>query len=99
MIGDPNQIRIFGKFNREEVLPEVATDDGLVLSFILTNLFANYESAFFSRSAGILGESEWERVERSVCAAFQRATQEEPYWRGISFRMTEEFVSFLESEC
>ena len=99
MLGDPDQIRIFGAWSRRENIPDRYTDDGLILIFILMNLFTNYESAYYSQRSGILGESEWNRVQIAICSAYEDIVQEKAYWDSVSFRLTEPFNGFIEASC
>ena len=99
IVSDPNQVRLFAAWNRGEGIPARRTEDGMVLGFILDGLFTNYESSFYSREAEVLGDPEWERVARATCNAYQLAADREEYWRSISIRLTDPFVSFMESNC
>jgi len=99
IIASPDQVRVFGSWARREEIPNQQTDDGMLLTLILQNLFTSYESGFYSRDAGILGESEWDRVQRNICYEYQRAISEESYWGIIAPRLSTRFLSYMETDC
>ena len=99
IMSSPDQVRVFGRWARREEIPNQQTDDGMLLTLLLQNLFTSLESGFYSRDAQILGESEWDRVHRSICYEYQRAVGEESYWRIISPRLSSRFLSYMATDC
>lgn len=65
------------------------------LSFLVGNQLTAYENAFFSRRYGIVGDSEWERLEGGVCVHFDRAINTSLWPRFLSA----EFVQYLKNNC
>ena len=96
---DPNQARIFTSYTRGEELPDNGTEDYFILQLIVTDQYTNYESAYLSRKSGILGDSEWQRVMRSACAAYRGTLRHEGFWDMVSFRITDEFANYIELSC
>jgi len=64
----------------------------------LLTQFRNFESAFFSRRYGVIGEEEWGRLDRSICDWDRRANLAQR--RMLLERvMTPQFMDYLASRC
>jgi len=66
--------------------------------FYLGGLWGVYESSFFAREYGILGEQEWGRFQGNACNIYQTALPQE-LWLTMKNLMSEEFSMYIESEC
>jgi hypothetical protein len=68
-------------------------------------LWANYESAYFARERGILGDEEWIRFETAICRAYAADSfawnYKEENWNPtpIAELLTPNFVEFVLEEC
>lgn len=96
---DANQLRIYSEWFQGAEIPEGGTPDGFVLAFIIVGQLSIYESGYYSRTAGILGDSEWDRIERSACGTYRQVTRRDGYWDLISIRLTNEFAQYLQASC
>ena len=65
------------------------------IGLILNNIFGIYETAYFDRTYGFIGESEWTRLEVAICNHFITAKKRkiDPTF------ITEEFRLYLEDNC
>jgi hypothetical protein len=68
------------------------------LNLLITQLFRNYEKAYFAERYDLLGKSEWDRYERSVCLHYDRAQSIGvlQFVRGVT---SDVFAEFLEDTC
>jgi hypothetical protein len=94
----PDHLRVFNGWSQRE-LPDPGSEDSLLLQLILVGQVTNYESAYYSRASGILGDTEWDRVERSLCGVYREAQSSGDLWNGISPRLTNEFSLYVENNC
>jgi len=97
MANNPDLVRIFGDYRSGE-LSNLSEDDLRRLDFVLSAMWAIYESAYYSRTYGTLGESEWGRYSIQVCRQFVQG-KSAGYWKLSSSRLTSEFAEFVESIC
>ena len=62
-----------------------------------------YESAFFSRNRGVLGEDEWARFESAICRNFTidkpMWEPEDTQWGSLARNITPTFRDYVESVC
>ena len=66
-----------------------------MLGLMLNNIFGIYETAYFDKMYGFIGESEWSRLEAGVCVHYLTATS-----RKFNFSyITEEFKGYLGENC
>jgi len=79
-----------------EIDPE--SKEGLSTIFFLLNTLTGLERAYLSYQAGVFGEDEWARVQRSECATWGRI-RETPYQSRVAFRLTDSYVAHLDSTC
>ena len=66
---------------------------------LVANVFNVYEKAYFARGYGVLGESEWSRFQGVICTHYVRTMQNETLSSVMLSVMTEEFMSYLSSNC
>ena len=75
----------------------------LRMQFVAEAKWGVYESAFFSRSRGVLGEDEWIRFEGAICRnlVIDEAMwePEDTQWGSLADNITPMFREFVESEC
>jgi len=83
--------------SRSSNFPALDTPEGFRLRLLLTNDLNAFNIAYLAFSAGILEEVEWERLKRAACGDVERLPED--YKDAIYFRMTDDVVAFLESEC
>jgi len=96
---EPEIFEQFHKMNNGE-LPDIDLDsvERLKTVVFLLNQFTGIERAYLSYKAGVFGEGEWKRVERSACVMWQ-IIQESVYLAPVSFRLTDDYVSHLNMTC
>ena len=73
------------------------------VQFVAEAKWGIYESAFFSRNRGVLGEEEWSRFESAIC---RNLVIDEPMWKpedtqwgSLAENITPMFREFVESGC
>ena len=72
-------------------------EESLRLSFLLMNLFAIYENAFYSERYGVFGEIESKSIQERSCEQFNRVNKQ---GRSILFDFsTTEYIEYLETTC
>lgn len=59
-------------------------------------LFRNYEKAYFSEQAGLIGDEEWARFDRNICGMFELARSA---GLNIDTPLTSEFFQYVTSSC
>jgi len=63
-------------------------------------LWGIYESAFYARERGVLGEDEWQRFEITMCRRFRGGVDwDPPGGREMALVLTPRFVQYVESAC
>ncbi len=93
---DPDSVRVWGAFILGEAA-ELDGDDRMRLNLAVLTIFRLYESAYYSDQYGLLGDSERERFERSICMQFTRARSanvETP----LRDSLTANFLRYVEEE-
>ncbi len=98
IISDPIQTRLFTEYQSGDV-PDITSEDGVRLRFIFLNLWTKYESAYYSREAGILGDNEWERMNRSICSGYSTFEAFPQYWERLLIRLTSDFTDYVVEYC
>jgi hypothetical protein len=98
LISDPEGRELFRAYNRGELPPE-GTDKYTKLHMILLNGWSVHERAYFSRDAEVLGDAEWGRVVRAMCREYEKASEHSGLLSELQSRFSDDFASFLESEC
>ena len=71
-VEDENLERVLGTFYNETTDTLNDSERGTVTAYVAT-LFRNYERAYFSREYDVIGDVEWGRFERLICANSRRA--------------------------
>lgn len=67
-------------------------------------LWGVYESAYFARERGVLGDSEWSRFSSSICGNYQYSNNMNIWASGgrsgnVSQSLTSEFRTYIEHTC
>lgn len=96
VIRDPDVSRLYLAYSNgttEDLEPE----DQFRLQVLLTSLWGVYETAYYSRDYGLLGQSEWSRFETQMC---DHRGLNRPAWDLIVRpRVTEQFAHYVQSTC
>jgi hypothetical protein len=97
-LNDPQIARLFQAFldRRPDGIEGV---DRMRLRQYVANVFQTYEQAYFAKQYGVLGDVEWRRFERQICAAYPRAQVFPDIFETLGFLMTEEFMAFAKASC
>ena len=82
----------FMSFETEDLDPS----DFPRLTNIVQTMFRNWESAWYSRRYGVMGEEEWARVERLLCPGWERSQSADV---GLRSFLTEPFFHYIETNC
>jgi hypothetical protein len=97
-LNDPEIARLFQAFLDRK--PEgIEGIDRVRLRQYVVNIFQIYEQAYFAKQYGVLGDVEWRRFERQICAAYPRAQVFPDFFETLGFLMTEEFMAFAKASC
>lgn len=99
LAADSNLTRLFVEFNSgEEINPDAI--ERQQIAFIIGALWSIYESAFYARDYGTLGESEWTRMEQMMCRQFDNLPARQGFWDGmLQNQLSTEFRIFVEETC
>lgn len=95
MVADPDLRRIFMIYTDEEEVGDLAEEDRIALAMHMGNFFSTMEGAYYSREYGLLGDSEWERVEVGLCQNFKRSQRNE---FDIAY-ISEQFRAYMQDRC
>jgi hypothetical protein len=93
---DPELVRLWTLYVDQELPDDLDRESVLRLSLLAGNIIAAIEDAYFARRYGILGDAEWERMQRSACNQF-RMTNGSRIAREVF--ISPEFEDFLNSAC
>ena len=95
-VQDPELNRIVSLFTEEGA--ELGPDEVLRIAPFVQNIFQLYDAAYFSRRYQVIGESEWARFERNICANYGRSVR-----HGLDEALTgvvsEEFWDYVTTTC
>lgn len=94
---DEKLVKMFAEFNAG-ILPDLNLTERQQLIFVIGSLWSIYESSYFARSYGTLGESEWIRFEQMMCIQFERLTEQNS-WSSLDRILSPEFRSYTEDQC
>ena len=72
--------------------------EGQQFSFYIGGLWGVYESSYYAREYGILGEQEWGRFQGQACIQYQIGLPQ-GFWPRMKNLVSEEFYTYIESEC
>jgi len=93
-ITDPNISQLFMTYRNDGIEALEGTDRGRI-GGLINNVMGIYESAYFSRGYGIIGDEEWDRFQSGACIHYGTATYNE-----LSLRfMTTGFRQYLDANC
>jgi hypothetical protein len=67
-------------------------------SFFIGALWGVYESSYYSKGYGILGEQEWRRFETQACLQYQKGLPQ-GFWPHMRSLVSEEFYTYVETHC
>ena len=71
-IADPELNRVISTLY-DGTTESLTDSERMTVRQYLTVIFRNYERAYFSREYDVIGDEEWERFERLICANSRRA--------------------------
>ena len=97
MLNDPDAVRVWTDFMSGEAA-DLDRIDTMRLNLMLLTLFRSYESAYFNRSYGVLGEEESNRFDRSICEFFALARSADRT-RPLRNTLTEGFFAYMIELC
>ena len=99
LAADSNLTKLFVEFNSgEDINPDAI--ERQQIAFIIGSLWSIYESAFYARDYGTLGESEWSRMEQMMCRQFDNLPARPGFWDGmLQNQLSPEFRIFVEETC
>lgn len=96
VVRDPDVSRLYLAYT-EATTGALNAEDAFRLQVLLTSLWGVYETAFYSRDYGLLGESEWGRFAVQIC---EHRGLNLPVWDDIvAPRITTPFLGFVEESC
>jgi hypothetical protein len=98
LLNDPEMLQLFQAYvdRRPEGIEGV---DRVRLRQLVANQFQIYEQAYLARQYGVLGDVEWRRFERQICAAYPRTQVFPDIFETLGLLMTEEFMAFAKASC
>ena len=91
---DPELTRLYHLFQSDQLAGDLDDESKLRLRLLINNLLGASENAYFARQYGILGDSEWERMERAACTHFRRSNE---IFEAVF--ISSEFSTHLASNC
>ena len=109
-MGEPEYFRIFIKLIKLEY-ESLSEEEQITYIFLAGAKWGVYESAFYARERGILGENEWGRFSDAIC---RNLVFDKPFWDsqdqqlvlsvgkisyGISSGLTPNFKNYVETLC
>lgn len=77
---------------------DLSPADDQKLQFVIGSLWSIYESAFFARNYGTMGESEWIRFERMMCQQYI-SVLDQNYWPRLDLILSLDFREYVEQQC
>lgn len=96
VVRDPDVSRLYLSYS-DGTTQDLDREDQFRLQVLLTSLWGVYETAYYSRDYGLLGEAEWGRFETQMC---DHRGLNPPAWDSIVRpRLTEQFAGYVESTC
>ena len=71
------------------------------LQLLINTLWGIYENAYFLNERGLLGETEWSRFERQICAEYERSVRSGRWdaTPGARYLLTDQFASYAVASC
>ena len=99
LASDPELSRMFARFNEGELSgSELDLTERQQFVLFYSSLWSIYESAYFARNYGTLGESEWSRFELMMCQQFGLSTAQ-GMWPMMDRILSPEFRTYTEENC
>ena len=94
---NPKLTRLFRMFQNGEA-DKFNEIEAQQFNFYIGALWGVYESSYYAKRYGILGEQEWGRFETQACLQYQKGLPQGfwPYMRNL---VSEEFHTYIESHC
>jgi hypothetical protein len=93
---DDRMNRIWQQYHSGEAAA-LSDEETARLGVLLRNTFRTYETAYYRKQYGTLGESEWARFEEMSC--YHRERQTEQLWEQSVGPLTSEFGSYVTDLC
>ena len=94
LMADPSLRNCFSQYQQNGYDSIDNTECGGVF-YLINNIIGTYETAFFDRQYGFIGEAEWSRLSSSACRHYLTAKEHGP---NLNF-ITDDFREFLETNC
>lgn len=96
-LADVDAVRVWESYIREDTAGFDNLDEQR-LNLMLLTIFRTYETAYFSEGYGLIGESEWGRLNRTICGHFERANR---LGRGslLAAVLTTDFIDYMTDLC
>ena len=98
IVSDPELHELFISFTQGKLKDEYSDNEISKISMQVTNFFGIVESAYYSKKYGLMGDSEWGRLEYGVCVQFARFKDNFGADSYPSF-MSKEFIDYLNLTC
>ena len=98
-VTDPSISALIGKRDKEG-WEGLSSDEERRMWYRSIVLWGVYESAFYARDRGILGEDEWQRFEIAMCRRYRHRLDWDPVGpRKMASLLTPRFAQYVESAC
>ena len=97
LLDDPDSLRVWRSYIYDGVEDSNEIDITRLDIMVLT-IFRNYESAYFARKYGQIGEAEWVRFDRNMCARYANAISASRVELLVSV-LTDEFMEYVIDVC
>jgi hypothetical protein len=94
---DVDAVRVWEAYIREDTADFDNLDEQR-LNLMLLTVFRTYETTYFSEGYGLIGQSEWGRLNRTICGHFGRANAlgRAALLEGV---LTAEFIGYMTNLC
>jgi len=96
--GDSEKLNLFVRYTRG-AYPDPSTPEWTELYMIILNSWSAQERAYFAHEAGIIGETEWVRIQRSACSELLSLEANQQLHDDLYFRLTDAYKAHLETAC
>jgi hypothetical protein len=99
ILNDPELLEIFAQLIVSGQYPDPSGDPvtRARLFLLVDNQFSGNERAYIAYRGGIIGDQEWPRISRALCAEFADLPQD--MRDRTLFRLTDDFGDYLQTEC
>jgi hypothetical protein len=98
ILSDPQLVEIMiDIFQRNPHQRGIDPEADLRRLFVVQNQWSGNERAHIAYRGGIIDERDWGRIRRALCAEVDQIPED--LREQVIFRLTDEFVQFLENEC